>query len=440
MQGSNTGFISAQEKVKGRTHGSLARRLLLRFAIVLGGIFLLGMVDALTNYLGSSTLNPTSTTSPLPGLTLIGLYLVYMLLMLAQPRLAAWSRWRITSIYLLTVFALTLMVGFFASPLLQFLGFVAICGVVFQARRAFGRSGSWLVGGVFALTILLDLLVINRLAAATLTQWSPLQVGMWLIGLALVQTFTALSVQERTTRQRNETLVQELLLAQAQLRTYALNASETAMLQERARIAREMHDTLAQGLAAIKMHLETGQAVFERDPQQARAHMAQALRLAGAHLHDTRTSILELRSEALHNEHLLEALAALASNASSTEQQLTFQASIDSQLVTELAPMAELALYRVAQEAVSNAIRHAHATHIALELSLEGEELCLTVTDDGCGFDPAALQARQGFGLVGMHERMRLLAGRLEAISSPGAGTQIVAMLPLEQRVKQVSL
>jgi signal transduction histidine kinase len=87
----------------------------------------------------------------------------------------------------------------------------------------------------------------------------------------------------------------------------------------------------------------------------------------------------------------------------------------------------------VAQEALCNAARHGHARQVALELSLEPQGLCLTVTDDGCGFDPATVQPRtdSGLGVIGMRERVEMVGGRFDVISAPGSGTQVVATVPL---------
>jgi len=231
------------------------------------------------------------------------------------------------------------------------------------------------------------------------------------------------------------------------LRAYALHAEELAVMRERTRVAREIHDTLAQGLAAIKMHLETGSA-FLHEPELARKHMERARDLAGEYLNEARNSILELRSDALDGQVLPGALAALvtswraAHGTEGTPGDITYRVSgVDQQAPFWLSvpPAVELACYRIAQEALSNTTKHSQARHVEIELSKEGSELCLTITDDGLGFDPASIDGgpeNRGFGIVGMRERMKLLHGRFEIISAPGAGTQVVAMIPLDMKGK----
>jgi two-component system NarL family sensor kinase len=268
-------------------------------------------------------------------------------------------------------------------------------------------------------------------------QW--FQAIIWAIGLLCLHIFTGLGVHEREARRRSDQLVKELTLAQEQLRAYALHAEELATMRERTRVAREVHDTLAQGLAAIKMHLETGGKVFNDAPDQSRKHIERARELAGEYLQETRNTILDLRSGALDGRTLPHALAALvvAWRPASGTHGATFCVSGIEEEATfwqRLSPSIELTCYRIVQEALSNATRHGQAQHIDVELSIEQEQLCLTITDDGLGFDPSPLASDHrgsGFGIIGMQERLKQLSGELEIISAPGAGTQVVAMIPL---------
>jgi signal transduction histidine kinase len=262
---------------------------------------------------------------------------------------------------------------------------------------------------------------------------------VWAIGLLCLHIFTGIGVHERAARQRSELLIKELTQAQEQLRAYALRAEELATMRERTRVAREVHDTLAQGLAAIKMHLETSSKVFPETPAMAQKHLERARELAGEYLQETRTSILNLRTGVLRGRTLPVALSELVAGwrpAAGTHG-ATFCVSgserEDAVFWQTLAPAIELSCYRIVQEALSNATRHGQAQHIDVELSMEKDELCLTITDDGVGFDPTTLVPRQtgGFGIIGMHERLKQLGGRLEIISAPATGTQVVAMIPL---------
>ncbi|MDQ2905499.1 MAG: histidine kinase [Ktedonobacteraceae bacterium] len=174
-------------------------------------------------------------------------------------------------------------------------------GYVALLRALRGGSATfhaWVVLGLIAISVGVSLLEVL--------------VGFWLAGLIFVQVFTGLGVEERAARLRSEELIKELTEVQGQLRAYAVRAEELATIRERTRVAREIHDTLAQGLAAIKMLLETGGAVFPERPELARQHMERARTLAGEHLHQARTSILALRSDALGGQPLSVALSVLA--------------------------------------------------------------------------------------------------------------------------------
>jgi signal transduction histidine kinase len=374
---------------------------------------------------------PAAIPFPLPG---IGAIVLYVILALIQPRLCPWPRWRVP--YMTTIFVATLILGLFGTDPLRLLGYIAVYGVATHARVAFGRGGGWLVGSLIVLAFLLAMLLgwlgIGAKPAATVLQFS-----IWLGGLLFVYAFTELGTQERSARQHGEKLVAELTLMQEQLRAYAVRAEELATMRERTRVAREIHDTLAQGLTAIVMHLETGCAVFNEKPALARQHMERARNLAGEHLQGARNSILKLRTDVLDNQPLPSALAALTEAwrpwEGAVDDQATFRAN-DIPADTQFLPAVELACYRIAQEALGNAARHGHARRVDVELSMEADGLCLTITDDGIGFDPTTIYPHDGeggFGIIGMRERARLLNGRLEVISAPGAGTQVFAIIPL---------
>jgi two-component system NarL family sensor kinase len=200
--------------------------------------------------------------------------------------------------------------------------------------------------------------------------------------------------------------------------------------EERNRLAREIHDTLAQGLTAIALQLETADALLETGapPERARQTVAQALGLARANLEEARRSVLDLRAAPLEGRTLAEALKALADEGSKkSTAPVRFTATGSSQ---SLPQRVEAGLYRIAQEALTNAVRHAGARHIRLVLAIETGEVTLTVEDDGQGFDAARIPPDR-YGLVGLNERARLLGGTLDLQSSPGEGTRVVARVTL---------
>ena len=210
-------------------------------------------------------------------------------------------------------------------------------------------------------------------------------------------------------------------------------ATRLATIEERNRLAREIHDTLAQGLAAITLQLETADALTTSRPERAHEAIRRALILARGNLEEARRSVMDLRAAPLQNRTLLEALADLV-------QRSCDDASVDVQF--SYAPQAHLgnlptrleeSVYRIAQEALANACNHAQAQHIYVSLSVEDQSLHLIVQDDGRGFDPDKVTgtASEGhFGLKGMSERVKLLGGCICIQSEPDAGTCIDVQVP----------
>jgi two-component system NarL family sensor kinase len=219
-----------------------------------------------------------------------------------------------------------------------------------------------------------------------------------------------------------------LAIAVERARLFARQADFGAA-EERNRLAREIHDTLAQGLTAITLQLETADALLEAQdaPERSRQAIAQALALARANLDEARRSVLDLRAAPLQDHSLAQALAALV-----VEWTAKGQAPVRFDAIgggRPLPPRVESGLYRIAQEALTNAERHAGASIIRVELAVEPGQVRLTVEDDGRGFEPDQITADR-FGLLGLNERARLLGGNLSLQSSPGEGTRVEVTVP----------
>lgn len=199
---------------------------------------------------------------------------------------------------------------------------------------------------------------------------------------------------------------------------------EAAMLEERTRLAREIHDTLAQGLTGIVVQLGAAQRALEAAPAQAVGHLELAQRMARESLAEARRSVWNLRSPALERGDLSDALRGLTARPLRPETTLSFEQRGP---VRPLPPTVESALLRVAQEALVNVARHAHATRAEVLLEYLPAAVRLTVRDNGVGFEQSlgleecASNPWNGFGLLGMRERIAALGGRLELISDGGA-------------------
>jgi two-component system NarL family sensor kinase len=205
-----------------------------------------------------------------------------------------------------------------------------------------------------------------------------------------------------------------------------------AAVEERNRIAREIHDTLAQGLTGIALQLEMADALLEgqdAESERARDAVRQALDLTHANLEEARRSVLDLRAAPLEDRTLAEALAELAEERSAKGH---FQVKVEIKGASGPLPVRiETGLYRIAQEALTNVSRHAGAHNVMLQMSTLTNSIRLTIEDDGKGFNPSRVPQGR-FGLIGMNERARLLGGTLHAESSPGKGTRISVTVPLE--------
>jgi signal transduction histidine kinase len=211
-----------------------------------------------------------------------------------------------------------------------------------------------------------------------------------------------------------------------------VQAREAGVLDERQRMAREIHDTLAQGLTGIITQLQAAEQAGQ-DPVERRRHFDAAVMLARESLTEARRSVHALRPEPLETALLGEALTGVAqrwSELNGVPVQVTMTGT-----ARPVGHGAESALLRTAQEALANVAKHAAATRIGLTLSYMDDEVILDVRDDGRGFDP--VQAARhctgpgGFGLVAMRQRIEGLSGSLQVESESGLGTAISASVPV---------
>lgn len=207
-------------------------------------------------------------------------------------------------------------------------------------------------------------------------------------------------------------------------------SSQLGALEERNRLAREIHDTLAQGLSAITLQLETADALLAGGGELERVQQAvqQALNLTRANLEEARRSVHDLRAAPLEGRSLPEALKKLL-------QTVLAESGLRSQFrvyggAHPLPVAVEAGLYRVAQEALNNVAQHAEASMVKLKLQITPERVVLRISDNGRGFEENCIELNR-YGIVGMNERVNLLGGTFKLQSSPGAGTKIEVTVPL---------
>ncbi len=237
---------------------------------------------------------------------------------------------------------------------------------------------------------------------------------------------TAVMTSQLASAQRRS--AQEARSRERELRLLYEQAQELAALQERQHLARELHDSVSQALYGISLGAHTAREALESsEPAQAEASIEYVLALAEAGLAEMHALIFELRPESLETEGLVAAL---------TKQVAVLRAryklTVDAELGDEPALPIEMkqALYRIAQEALHNIVKHAHASTVALRLTRQEGEIILEVRDNGCGFDPAGPFPGH-LGVRSMQERVTKMGGTFTIESTPGQGTCIGVRAPM---------
>lgn len=214
-----------------------------------------------------------------------------------------------------------------------------------------------------------------------------------------------------------------LAQANARLLHYSATVEKLTLSRERNRLARELHDTLAHSLSEIAVQLEALKTVWRKDPARAQGILDQTLATTRDGLREARRAIQALRAAPLDDLGLALAVRELAETAAArADLTLHFHAS---ESINNLPPEVEQGIYRVAQEAIANAVEHSQAHHLRVELERSDERLTLVVADDGCGFDPANPPVNGHFGLRGMRERAEVIGAAWSVQSAPGQGTQV---------------
>ena len=211
-----------------------------------------------------------------------------------------------------------------------------------------------------------------------------------------------------------------------QLQNLVHTRAELATLEERNRLARDLHDSVKQQVFATTMQLGAAQATLDNDPHAAKAHLQEAEQLARQAQQELTGLIQELRPAALEGKGLVEALRGFAEDWS-RRTAIAAEVMVVGERPLPLA--VEQPLFRVAQEALANIARHSHATNAILHLAWQADEFVLTITDDGRGFDPQA--TAYGLGLNSMQERLVSVNGRFTVTSARGQGTKLTAVVPL---------
>jgi signal transduction histidine kinase len=229
-----------------------------------------------------------------------------------------------------------------------------------------------------------------------------------------------------TTAQRRQR--EELAEKNTQLAHYAAMMEQLTISRERNRIARDLHDTLAHTLSAINVQLNALDVLWDSNSDAARQKLKQTQELTRSGLDEARRALHALRASPIDELGLalaLERTAQTAAERAGAELSLVLPPQLNG-----VPPDIEHQLYRVAEEALNNIVRHARHVRLALERTTAG--LTLTIQDDGSGFDPSQMPPNGHYGLVGMKERAALVNASLQVQSQPGRGTIVQLSVPLQ--------
>ncbi|MBD2242925.1 sensor histidine kinase [Nostoc sp. FACHB-888] len=240
-------------------------------------------------------------------------------------------------------------------------------------------------------------------------------------GLSLVFVLLMMNavLSERHSREK-------LAIANEKLRQYATQIENQATLEERNRIAREIHDSLGHSLTALNLQLETALKLWQSNPGKAETFLATAKELGSKALNDVRQSVSTMRSNPLQEQSLERAIASLAESFHRSNGILPiYQINLEYPLPPEI----NTAIYRITQESLTNISKYAYATEVKLELATARGNLRLIIQDNGKGFDLG--QNTTGFGLHSMRDRTLALGGEFNINSAPGSGCKITVNIPL---------
>jgi signal transduction histidine kinase len=334
-----------------------------------------------------------------------------------------WSHWPTVYMVVQTaiVFGLFLLPGdddFFAA-------LFAVLSM--QALQRFGfRGAAWLV--VFALLMLVPFLADYPPAqAVSLTLvYSAVNVFMGAYALATRRAEEA--------RNRNRALGRDLETANAELRDYSKRLEGLAVTRERNRLARELHDSVTQTIFSMTLASQSAAILLPSEPSKADAQLERLRQLAESALAEMRVLISELKPDALANGDLAEAIRRDIERRNRDGMDVSFEVEdmAPNPAVEPLSAAEQVALFRIAQEALNNVVKHAGTSEAVIRLSL-GERPRLEIRDRGSGFDVQDTQGGAGMGLTGMGERAAEIGWVLDVDSTPGRGTRVVVQRAADQ-------
>ncbi|NOX63276.1 MAG: sensor histidine kinase [Chloroflexi bacterium] len=250
---------------------------------------------------------------------------------------------------------------------------------------------------------------------------------VYIAGFYFFAAFAKAMTDARDAQAESQRLYQDLQAAHRQLQDYAEQVEQLAVMEERSRLAREMHDTLGHRLTVAAVQLEAAQRLVDRDPERAKSMMATVHEQVNEALGELRRTVAALRAPLEEDLSLTQSLTRLAD---AFQAATGVQVDLDlPEVLPDLPPALRNALYRAAQESLTNVQKHAHASRVWLELRCQNGSVSLRVSDDGVGLAERA--SSSGFGVKGLRERAAQLGGEFQLKTRPEGGAEASFHAPL---------
>ena len=324
-------------------------------------------------------------------------------------------------IYKIIYFVLQLIIGGLIIHFSKGSGFTAYILMPLVAHTTMTLDQDW----IFAVNgSILFVFVISILSYAN--DWGVVwnSLPIFFAGQVFILIFTQTAVTEQKGRIKMEKLASELSEANQHLSEYAVQVKDLTISQERNRIAREIHDGLGHYLTTINMQIKATKAVMKKDPEQALHLLSTAEQLSSEALLDVRNSVESLREGNDGALSLIDRIEQLVNSSKIVDREIVFSVIGKPR---QISPQTDITFFRVVQEAINNANKHSKATKVNIFLDFTNKEkLLLKIEDNGVGSE----SMDRGFGLIGMQERVKLVQGNIEFLTSKGKGFVIIVNAP----------
>ncbi len=349
----------------------------------------------------------------------------YLVLLFAEPFFIRRSR-LFTYIYLFVQLAIICTVALI-TPNADFFA-ILFCPLVVQVMRNFPQRTGFLITGIF--TVITSILLLLGLGP---------EVGLPLIFVYgviyfLLAAFIAIIREAEAARDESEKQQADLQSAYRQLQSYTAQAEELAVLEDRNRMARNLHDSVTQTIFSMRLTAEAARMLLERDPNRVGAELDKLQSLAKSALAEMRSLLFELRPTAVTELGLI---PALRHHVMTLERQFGLMVDLQVSGEPHLSELEAKRLFRISQEALNNVVKYAQTDKAWLILRFEGGRAFLQVEDQGIGFDPETLTTAQDhIGLAGMQERVDAMGGLLTINSLPGQGTRVMVEVTSNSKEK----